>query len=323
MSWIAQQRLSENTTPRQPETVQSNEMIPHCYEREERRDNKVAVRSERKRWQQRLGVWVICLASAGLACAPLLTGQSPAKRSTAAQSGKKTPPQPAKRAAVAEAVVPFKDMEQLSFQALFSKFTVKAAEMQFRIAEHREFFGRTAWHFRATAQTVDTVRLLYPLDDQFDSYTDATRLTSIQYEMYLRESGQKQDNTWRMDTGEGAIPSGVSAARVLPGTRDPLGLLYALRAADWKVSPEFRAPVFEGRHLYDMQARLGETASQIKVPAGTFSASEIKVRVFERGRELTDTTFSLWLANNEEKTPVLIEATLPIGSARIELTSLR
>jgi hypothetical protein len=125
-----------------------------------------------------------------------------------------------------------------------------------------------------------------------------------------------------MDTGEESIPNGVSAARVIPGTRDPLGFLYALRATDWKKTPELRAPVFEGRHLYDVQARLAES-STIKVPAGQFSASKIRVQIFERGKELTDTSFSLWLADDAGRTPVLIEADLPIGSARVELTGRR
>jgi Protein of unknown function (DUF3108) len=259
-----------------------------------------------------MGAWLVRLACVGVACVPLLIGQPPAGG---------TPPQ-APRAAVQEAVVPFRGLERLAFQVLFSKYTVKAAELQFNVVERRNFFGRPAWHFRATAHTVDTVRVLYPLDDQFDSYTDAVRLTSLQYEMYLRESGQKQDRTWRMDTGEEPIPGGVSAARVTPGTRDPLGFLYALRAADWKKTPEWRAPVFEGRHLYDVRARLAESAG-VKVPAGQFNASEIRVQVFERGREVKDTSFSVWLADDAGRTPVLIEASLPIGSARVELTGRR
>jgi hypothetical protein len=227
------------------------------------------------------------------------------------------------RAVVAEAVVPFQGLERLAFQVLFSKFTVKAAELQFHVVERRTFFGRPAWHFRATAQTVDTVRILYPLDDQFDSYTEAVGLTSLQYEMYLREAGERQDRTWRMDTGDQPIPAGVSAARVTPGTRDPLGFLYALRATDWKKSAELRTPVFEGRHLYDVQARLVGGTSPLQVPAGQFNASQIQVRVFERGRELTDTSFSVWLADDARRTPVLIEASLPIGSARVELTGRR
>jgi hypothetical protein len=268
----------------------------------------------------RYGVWLARLAVVGLASAALLVGQSTGRKAPAPQASRQAAPQAAVRAAVQEMQVPFGGTEKLAFQVLFSKFTVKAAELQFAVVEHRNFFGRPAWHFRATAHTIDTVRALYPLDDQFDSYTDAARLTSLQYEMYLRESGQKQDRSWRMDTGEDPIPADVSAARVTPGTRDPVGLLYLLRATDWNKSPDLRVPVFEGRHLYDVQAHLDARAAPVEVPAGQFSASQIRVRVFDQGRELTDTTFSVWLANDARRTPVLIEANLPIGSARVELT---
>jgi hypothetical protein len=47
----------------------------------------------------------------------------------------------------------------------------------------------------------------------------------------------------------------------------------------------------------------------------------VAVRVFEHGQELTDTHFSLWLASDAARTPVLIEADVPIGTARVELTN--
>jgi hypothetical protein len=260
---------------------------------------------------RRNGAMLARLACVALGCVPLLIGQSPGRGAAAPQ---------ARATAAREAEVPFRSGERLSFQVLFSKFTVKAAALEFAVLERRNFFGRQAWHFRAKAQTVDTVRILYPLDDQFDSYTDAVRLVSLQYEMYLRESGERQDRTWRMDTGEEPLAAGVPAARVVPGTHDPLGLLYVLRATDWKKTPQVRVPVFDGRHLYEVQAGPAGAGSEVRVPSGRFTASQIRVRVFERGRELTDTAFSLWLAEDANRTPVLIEAELPIGSARVELT---
>jgi hypothetical protein len=265
-----------------------------------------------------LGLRLLVLTLAGLTYMPLLIGQSPARKASAT-----VPAASAARAAAPEAAVPFRTLEHLAFHVLYSKFAVRAAELQFHVVERRNFFGRPAWHFRALAQTIDTFRALYPLNDQIDSYTDAERLTSLQYEMYLREAGERQDRTWRMDTGETPISDGVSAARVKPGTRDPLGMLYLLRATDWRKTPEVRTPVFEGRHLYDVHAQLAGAARSVTVPAGQFNASPIQVRVFERGRELTDTTFSVWLADDASCTPVLIEASLPIGSARVELTGRR
>jgi Protein of unknown function (DUF3108) len=261
----------------------------------------------------RRGAWLVRLTGLTLGCVPLLVGLSATTQKPVSQA---SVPAPAK-----EDRVPFHNAERLAFQVLFSKFTVKAAELQFMVADHRTFFGQTAWHFRANAQTIDTVRALYPLNDQFDSYSDAARLTSLQYEMYLREAGAKQDHTWRMDTGEAPIAAGVSAARVAPGTRDPLGMLYFLRTTDWKTTPEIRSPVFDGTRIYNVRARLAQDGEQVKVPSGSYNASEIQVQLFDTaGHEVRDTAFSLWLAEDASRTPVLIQADLPIGSARVELT---
>jgi hypothetical protein len=261
--------------------------------------------------------------TARFACAALVgatlivTGASQqAHRPSAARS--KSRPTPA---APSEAGVPFSGGERLSFRVLWSKFSVNAATLEFAVAEHRNFFGHPAWHFQARAQTVDTMHIVYPLDDQFDSYTDAVTLTSLQYEMYLHEAGKQENNSWRMTTGSDPAPPDVAAARVLPGTRDPIDFLYVLRATDWKTTPEIRAPVFDGHQLYEVVARLGQAVGQATVPAGQFDASRVDVRLFEHGQEVADTRFSLWLARDAARTPVLIEAEVPIGTARVELTS--
>ena len=176
--------------------------------------------------------------------------------------------------------MPFRSGERLAFGVLWSKYAVNAATLELTVVERRDFFGRAAWHFRALAQTIDTVRILYPLDDQFDSYTDTAKLTSLQYEMYLHEQGKQQNSAWRMSAEGDPAPPDAAAARVLPGTRDPIGLLYVLRAADWKSTPELHAPVFDGHHLYDIVARLEQASGQVTVPAGQFVASRIDVQVF-------------------------------------------
>ncbi len=218
--------------------------------------------------------------------------------------------------------MPFRPGERLTYRVLWSKYSVNAATIEFQALEHGNFFGHAAWHFRALAHTIDTMRLIYPLDDQFDSYTETSNLTSVEYEMYLHEQGKQQNNTWSMTANGGAAPTDAVAAQIVPGTRDPVGLIYALRATDWQKTPELRTPVFEGRHLYDVVARIEESAGQVTVPAGQFVASRIGVRVFEHGQELTDMRFAISFAPDAARTPVLIEADVPIGTARVELTAL-
>jgi hypothetical protein len=224
--------------------------------------------------------------------------------------------------APSSAVVPFRAGETLEYRVLFSKFSVNAAKVETAVLEQRTFFGHPAWHFRATAHTMDTTRLLFPLDDQFDSYTSAANLACLQYEMYLREQGKEQKSMYRMTGDNDPAPPDVTALRVAPGTRDAIGFLYALRAADWKRAPEQKAPVFDGHHLYDVVAHLDAPEENVSLQAGNTAASRIAIRLYEHGKELTDMHFTLWLANDASRTPVLVEAEIPFGTSRIELTHL-
>jgi hypothetical protein len=255
----------------------------------------------------------------------LLIGGVVAAGPSAGLVAQKHKPSPKKATPSAEAVVPFHVGEQLSYRILWSKFSVNAAAAKFTVMEHRDFFGHPSWHFRLQAQTVNTTRKLYALDDQFDSYTDAVRLTALQFEMYLNEQGKQQTNVWRLIPPGELAPPDVISAKVPAGARDAIDILYILRAQDWKKTPELRVPVFDGEHLYDIVAHFGMADGHVTVPAGNFTASRIDLRVYEHGQELADTHFAVWLAQDAARTPVLVEAEAPqpFGSARIELIGVQ
>ena len=235
---------------------------------------------------------------------------------------KKHSKSPAAPAAPAEVPVPFRPGEVLEYRVLFSKYAVNAAKIETSVVEERNFFGHPAWHFRAIAHTMDTTRALFAIDDQFDSYTSAANLFSLQYEMYLHEQGKAQTNLYRMTSEGDPAPADVTALRVVPGTRDAISFLYNLRAADWQHASDLRAPVFDGRRLYDVVARIDTPQGIISVPAGNFPSFRVALQLFDHGKELTDTRLWLWITKDEAHTPILVEAEIPFGTARIELMHL-
>jgi hypothetical protein len=218
--------------------------------------------------------------------------------------------------------VPFKSGENLEYRVLLSKYALNAAKIEIMVVEQRNFFGHPAWHFRAAAHTMDTTRTLFPLDDQFDSYTSAANLFSLQFEMYLHEQGKAQTNVFRMTSEGDPAPTDATAVRVVPGTRDAIGFLYDLRAADWQRTPELHAPIFDGRRQYDAIARVDTPQGTVTVPAGTFPAFRVSIRLFDHGKEVTETKLWVWFTKEAARTPVLVEAEIPFGTARIELTHL-
>jgi hypothetical protein len=236
-------------------------------------------------------------------------------------SQRKTARPKATAATTKESPMPFRAGETLTYRVAWAAFS-NAASLQLAVPERRNLYGWATWHFRAAAHTVSPVRTLFAVDDQFDSYTDAATLESRQFEMHLDELGRKQDQALHfVATGQTSRAPGPMVV-VLPGTRDPLGALYALRGVDWQRTLEFRAPVYDGRNLYEMRATRQNPDEPVTVAAGSFAASRIVIRIFQYDKEVTAIHFALWLAHNAEHTPVLMQAALPFGNLRAELLSV-
>jgi hypothetical protein len=72
-----------------------------------------------------------------------------------------------------------------------------------------------------------------------------------------------------------------------------------------------------------VRARLAGSSAGVTVPAGNYQASKIEIRVFDNDVEMKDASFNLFLANSAARTPVLLEATLPFATARVELVKAK
>lgn len=230
---------------------------------------------------------------------------------------------PTDRLAPGEAPTPLHAGEVLDFAADVAKLS-NVANLRLEIVERRNFFGKNAWHLQAVAHTENPLRMMFELDDQFDSYSDAATLSSLQYEMHLNERGERQESIQRMSTtGTERTTPNATQTRVVPGTRDPLGMMQYLRTVDWQKGREVRSPVYDGHKLYDVRASYAGTAENVAVTAGTFSASKIDLHVFDDGTEMKDAHFTLYLANNPTRTPVLLEAVMPFATARVALVKMK
>ena len=259
--------------------------------------------------------------------APAATTGTPASdeatdAEAALEDGKKKPAAPAnKGAATAGGDLPLRAGEILDFSADMAKVS-SVATLRLQTSEKRNFQGKAAWHLQAMAHTQNPLRMVFELDDQFDSYSDAGTMASLQYELHLNERGQKVDSVQRMTvTGKEPASPGASETRVLPGTRDPLGFMQYLRNVDWSKTPKVRGPVYDGHKLYDVRASLASPAESVSVPAGNFTAKKVAIHVFADGAEMKDAQFSLYLADDAGHTPVLLEAILPWTTARVGLKS--
>ena len=241
-----------------------------------------------------------------------------------AARGQPTGEAPSKKETPAEAGFVLRPGETLEYNANIPKLNSTVADLKIVAVEKKTSGGKGSWHLQAFAHTENPYRMVFELDDRFDSYSEAGTMTGLQYEMHLSERGQKVDSVERLLSLAGdPPPPGTSAARVLPGTRDPLGMLEYLRGVDWNRTGEVRGPVYDGRKLYEVRAVPVAKSAQVSVPAGKFDATKIEIRVLDNGAEMKDAHFLLYLSNDSARLPVLMEAVLPVATARVELTKAK
>lgn len=243
-----------------------------------------------------------------------------ARTSQPAHAEKKSEPKPTTPSTAPEVGMPFRVGEKLEYRVAWSSFD-DAAAVQLSVPERRNLFGWHAWHFQATIHTIRSVHTLFPVDDQFDSYTDASSLESRQFEMYRNELGKSTAKLYDLIHPGQQARSPRPTVIVSPGTRDPLGMLFMLRAVDWERTPEVRVPVYDGHDLYEMRAQIEAASDSVQVDAGSFTASRISIRLFKNGAEDASVHFMIWLANDAARTPVQFAAELPFGDLRVELTN--
>ncbi len=222
--------------------------------------------------------------------------------------------------AIDEPRTPFRIGETLTYHVSFAGFS-NAATAELSVPEHREILGWRTWHFRASAHTLSPLRYFMSVDDQLDSYADVKTFESHQYETHLSEMGSIENQILHPSSVAQPHRTAIPVVAVLPGTLDPLGTLFELRTVDWRQTSEFRAPVYDGEDLLEVRARLEVPNETVAVDAGNFSATRISIHLYKKDVEVTRESFSLWLAGDPSRTPVLLQAELPMGNVRVELTS--
>ncbi|HKV49252.1 MAG TPA: DUF3108 domain-containing protein [Candidatus Acidoferrales bacterium] len=214
--------------------------------------------------------------------------------------------------------MPFHVGEKLDYRVAWSSFD-DAAAVQLSVPERRNLFGWQTWHLQATIHTLRSVHTLFPVDDQFDSYTDGATLETRQFEMYRNELGKSTAKIYDLIQPGQQPRAPAPAVIVSPGTRDPVGMLFTLRAVDWQRTRAVRIPVYDGHDLYEMHAQLEAASESIQVDAGDFTASRISIQLFKNGTEDASVHFTIWLANDAARTPVQFAAELPFGDLRVQL----
>jgi len=128
----------------------------------------------------------------------------------------------------------------------------------------------------------------------------------IQRVQYLIDDHPLRRHVGRRARGQEHV---VRRPELAVSKRDPVDL-YDLLPTDHRMS-------------YDVRAVLVGKSQSVTVAAGKYTTAKIEIHVLDNGTEMKDAHFLLYLADGAERLPVLLEAVLPVATARVELVKAR
>ncbi len=229
-------------------------------------------------------------------------------------------------AAGASGRIPFQPGEKLTYEGNWNK--IPAGELTMEVLPQKMINGVMSYHFAMITKTNSTIDLIYKIRDRQDSYVDAGMTHSILYskkteskhprDVFVNFDWIKQEATY-INFGKKEPP-----VKILPGTFDPLALIYIIRFQDLKENSVIHIPLTDGKRNIEIKAVVGKK-DVIKIEGKQYNAFEITpdMRMLETlkkvAKKKTPPQFKMWVTADERRIPIKIRSKIGIISFDFDL----
>jgi len=220
----------------------------------------------------------------------------------------------------------FNNGEKLTFRVSFNSLitgNVKAGQVTLTVnADDVIINNRNALHVVARGWTTGVVEFFYKIDDHFESYIDQETIVPLRFIQRKRENRYKKEETVNFNRQELIAESKNARKKITNTTQDILSAFYyarTLNVSNLNAGNYFQIPFFLDDSIYTSKI-VYAGKERIKTKMGSFNCLKfkpmvVKGRVFDESYPIT-----MWVTDDINRIPVLIESKLSVGEARVELT---
>jgi hypothetical protein len=222
--------------------------------------------------------------------------------------------------------LPFQEGERLSFDIYWG--FLKVGETVMEVLPNTIVKGQPVRHFRIKTRTTPFIDLIYKVRSEIEAFTDLEMNRSLLYKKKHREARTHRDVVVTFDW-QNRKADYVSFGKleqdtvILPGTFDPLGILYYARTQDFGVTDGFERPVTDGKKCVMGRGSLLKK-ERIKIGGrfyDTFVIQSEMIGIEGLFEENQDARFTLWFKSDHTRIPVKINIEVFIGNIVCELSS--
>lgn len=202
---------------------------------------------------------------------------------------------------------------------------IQAGVAHFSVQKETQRAGRRVHHIVATGRSVGMAEWFFRTRDRYESFIDVEALAPWEFIREIDEGGYRRSRHLIFDQVQGQVrdiknPKKGSFA-IDPHTQDLLSALYyarALDSKDWRPGDLISFPIFLDYEEFPFRLRfLGR--ERIDSPWGSITCLKLRPSLQE-GRVFKDEEdMTIWVSDDANKIPVLLQTNLLVGSIKVEL----
>ncbi len=184
------------------------------------------------------------------------------------------------------------------------------------------FQGKQVYHVVGWGKTFPSYDWFYKVDDAYESYIDTITMLPLKFTRNVHERNNRIYNNVLFNHTTKKAVSTNGMFNIPACVQDVLSSIYYARNIDYsqyKVGDKIPFSLFLDDQVYDIFIRyLGK--EKLKTRTGTYNTIKFKPllidgTIFKGGEHM-----SVWVSDDENKVPVLIETPILIGSIKVYLT---
>jgi len=185
-----------------------------------------------------------------------------------------------------------------------------------------EVNNRKAYHIKVSGKSAGIVDVMFKVKDEYESYVDEEAIIPWKCIKKVKEGGYTDSDFILFDQVNGFATSRRGKVDIGFQTQDVVSAIYFARTTDMsnaKIGDVFPMNFYMDAENYQLRFKFAGR-EVIKTEAGTFNTLVIKPQLIKGRVFRDDEALTLWVTDDENKLPVLVESDIFVGSIKAELT---
>ncbi len=217
--------------------------------------------------------------------------------------------------------------EKLTFRVAFNSAltgSITGGKATLEVKDDNKIINqRNTYHVVGEGKTTGFIELFYKIHDRFESYFDQDALIAWQFTRRTRENNYKKDDLVIFRQNDHLAVSLSKIVKVPDNMQDIISALYYARTldiSDLEPGGIIHVPFFLDDSVYNSKV-IFKGRETVKTKLGKFRCVAFRPMV-ATGYAFDDPyPITIWITDDENRLPILIESEQTVGRARVELIS--